>query len=397
MKNLFPSYFPPSEVDISSMWAEALFVVDANVLLNQYRYTEKTRNEVFAVFSQLGDRLWIPNQVAKEYLHNRPSVMLEQGLAFDTCLSALQAVRDNVEKLISDKLQFEYHPFIDKAALARQITTAVQVLEEDISGKKDGYTESIDADEILVKIASIFEGRLGGAYDSESFKAHCEAASNRYERSIPPGYEDAKKGDGRQYGDYLLWRQCLDKAVESKQPMIFVTNDRKKDWWWITKGRTVGPRIELIDEMRREADVSFYMYRSERFLELAAKYLRSTVDDEAIREVENVRKEKDRFDLGSLARMASPIEPDEFSALSKYPELAQVISASPYLKEYFDKRKEVEGCQAAMGALEAAYERLNGKVGSVSRPTLSEYFNEQWRTALGSGFLTGRDAERGDD
>jgi len=52
---------------------------------------------------------------------------------------------------------------------------------------------------------------------------------------------------------------------------VLVTDDRKEDWWWISHGKTVGPRRELVEEMRSVAGVPFYMYRPESLLVEAGK------------------------------------------------------------------------------------------------------------------------------
>ena len=45
MKDSFPGYYRPTENEFAEMWESCLFVLDANVLLNLYRYSVDTREE----------------------------------------------------------------------------------------------------------------------------------------------------------------------------------------------------------------------------------------------------------------------------------------------------------------------------------------------------------------
>ena len=63
--------------------------------------------------------------------------------------------------------------------------------------------------------------------------------------------DERKSEDGdplRKFGDFFLWKELLEHGKEQKRPIIFVTDDKKEDWWLKVKGRTLGPRPELIAE-----------------------------------------------------------------------------------------------------------------------------------------------------
>ena len=67
MKTMFPGYFASDAANLKVIWERCLFVLDANVLLSLYRYSDDTRSELVEIFNLLGDRVWVPNQVASEY------------------------------------------------------------------------------------------------------------------------------------------------------------------------------------------------------------------------------------------------------------------------------------------------------------------------------------------
>jgi hypothetical protein len=45
----------------------------------------------------------------------------------------------------------------------------------------------------------------------------------------------------------------------------------KEDWWWIHRGRKLGPRPELIEEFRAGSDQDFHIYEFGQFLRFAAE------------------------------------------------------------------------------------------------------------------------------
>jgi PIN like domain len=78
MKKLFPGYFRPDETEIKQIWSEGLIALDANVLLNLYRYSPETREEFLKVLKLFEDKLILPNRAAREFLSNR-DIISENG------------------------------------------------------------------------------------------------------------------------------------------------------------------------------------------------------------------------------------------------------------------------------------------------------------------------------
>ncbi len=82
MKELFSGYYSPSEIDFQKIWQSATFVLDANILLNMYRYPEEARRQLFTVVQSIAPRLWVPYQAALEFQRNRLTVIAEQKKRF---------------------------------------------------------------------------------------------------------------------------------------------------------------------------------------------------------------------------------------------------------------------------------------------------------------------------
>ena len=112
MKTKFPGHFKLSEDTIEGLWQNAVFVFDANILLNLYRYSENTKNEFLKILDKINDRLWIPHQSGKEFLGKRLTVISQQVKAY---VEAINQLKSN-EKLFSDSRK---HPFIEEDSLKR--------------------------------------------------------------------------------------------------------------------------------------------------------------------------------------------------------------------------------------------------------------------------------------
>ena len=155
-------------------------------------------------------------------------------------------------------------------------------------------------------MVDIFDDRLGEGLCAEQTREALEDGPLRYESRVPPGYKDAndksKSGINR-YGDLILWYEILDKARKTRKPVLFITDDRKEDWWQKVDGKTVGPRPELANEVRREAGVLFHMLKPLDFLKWAGPKMNRELTEEAAGEIEELRPiEESTVDYGELWR-----------------------------------------------------------------------------------------------
>ncbi len=314
MKDLFPQFDPVAERDYEKIWKEALFVFDANVLLNLYRYQTNTREQLLDAIGKLSDRIWIPHHVALEFQRNRFNVIADQNKRFTQVRKAIDAANNTLRKEL-DTLQLNRrHSLINPDPLISGFEKLVQEFLSDLDNIQKEQQKISALDPLKAKIEALFDGRVGNppASQDEVEKIY-KTAGERYSLEIPPGYLDGKKDkDGpdehvhggivykRKYGDYLIWRQLLDYIGENSiDSVVFVTDDAKSDWWWIVESdgpKTLGPRPELVDEALSKGSLSsFMMYNPERFLSYAKSFVAADVSTETLEEVRDismVRSEK---------------------------------------------------------------------------------------------------------
>ncbi|MBA1379754.1 PIN-like domain-containing protein [Pseudomonas brassicacearum] len=297
MKKEFPGYFANHSSDLERLWEGCLFVLDANVLLNLYRYSDATRAELLKVFNSLAERLWVPHQVAQEYLVNRLKVVGEQVKVYEETVKNVETLKKSLENV-------NHHPFVSLETLKDSVAVFERLVLE-LNDNKVVHEERISSDEIKDQLEVLLDGRVGEAFEREKMEAVLRDGKVRYEQKIPPGYKDGKKGGDsivfselcKPFGDYVVWLQILEKAKGSDKSVIFVTGDNKEDWWLSFQGKTVGPQPDLIHEFFSETNNSFYMYSPDRFLERANKFLQQETSQNAMNEIRSLRDEDEESAL----------------------------------------------------------------------------------------------------
>lgn len=285
MKNAIREFIEPTNKEKQELWEKAVFVFDTNVLLNLYRYSAKTRNSLLAAFESFKNRIWIPYQVAYEYMNKRCEVIYETVQRYD-------------------QFKKEIDIFTSKAVETLRLTSNDDEISElkrylfkwlDSNKDRNLLVLSAEEDEILDKILTIFEGRVGEKIDDAELNVIKEEGKKRYDKAIPPGYKDDKKkknqeDDNNAYGDLIIWKQIIKYAKEKSVGIVYVTHDQKEDWWNIVKGKTIGPRIELRQEFMAETNQEFHMYSMNSFISTYNKINENPIDKSAVNEVISFEK-----------------------------------------------------------------------------------------------------------
>lgn len=332
MKEMFTHYIRPTDSEIKSAWESSLFAVDTNVLLNLYRYPDDARDNLLEALEALNDRLWIPHQAALEFHENRLSVLAEQANRF----KEVEDIVDRVQSLLItelDKLQLrKRHSKINPDNFLQTIDAIVSDFKQSLSSFRVSQPQITDDDPLLDRLDKLFAGKIGSPPATQDcLNKIYKEGNERFDYHIPPGYEDYREksspksqkkaykyGDlafRSEYGDLILWYELIEEAKSrNSQSVIFVTDDQKEDWWWIEKSygkKVIGPRPELIQEIRQKGNVTFFwMYNSERFLEFARDFLNIVVERETIEQVRDITEPNPSVPEISLSQDKSGVDED---------------------------------------------------------------------------------------
>lgn len=300
----FKDFYGLSKDQYNELWDECIFVFDTNVLLNLYRYSDSTRVELLKIIEKFKERIWLPHQVGLEFHLNRATVIQSQIDSYERITNLIKKKSAEIINELNEELK-DYkkrHPRIDIVKTLESIETSFSLLVDDIGSLGRDHPDYLaDDDDILNRLGSIFKHKVGERYEQKKLDEIFKDGEKRYKFEIPPGYKDLKEKKGQkryydgiyissEFGDLIVWNQIIDLALFHKKPVIFITDDAKKDWWEIVRGRTVRPRVELINEFRNKTDKLFYMYKTDRFMDFAKDYLHQEISPDAIQEVKDYRE-----------------------------------------------------------------------------------------------------------
>jgi predicted nucleic acid-binding protein len=307
MRDMFPEYNNSRPINYPEIWRDALFVFDTNVLLNLYRYRVDTRDELLNVLNEISDRIWIPYQVALEFQRNRLNVIAEQVKRFNEVRRSInKAKTDLANDLAKFRLQ-ERHSLINTQLLMAGFEKLTEGFFDDLDNIEKSQQTIHAEDKLKDRLELLFQNRVGSPFTKQSEIDNIQKDGElRYKNKIPPGYEDDQKDSKepdeffhagltfkRKYGDLILWKQMLSYCKDAgKCYLIFVTDDAKSDWWRIVEQdgpKKIGPRAELIDEARREANIhELLMYSPDKFLQHAKIQLKSKISADSIQEIKDI-------------------------------------------------------------------------------------------------------------
>ena len=316
MRDMFPEYyFNPDKKQLKKLWKKAIFVPDTNVLLDIFRFSPETSNDLIRILKHLKEknRLWIPHQFAYEYLKRLPSIRVtirkkhrEQTNEFDN----LCQLFGNLLRRFDGQTDYELGEQIAK------VEGIFKTIKKGLNEQRQKHKERLDSEDLESQIEKIFNGRIGGAFSDDRLGEVYLEGEWRYKLRRPPGFKDEGKPESSRYGDLIGWMQIIEHAAgaESKRPVILITRDTNGDDWFYKPGldgQTRGPRPELVKEMRDKAAVDFYIHETWEFIKLANKYLTlaAPVLETTIEEARRPRQASVTYDpLASLAGIDSTVQ-----------------------------------------------------------------------------------------
>lgn len=365
MRDRFPGWYPKRPEEIAKLWDSAIFVPDANVLLHCLRHTTVVRDELLRIFEVLGDALWIPYQVGLEFQRNKLDVEFGALDAYDALIKDQEAI---VEKARDRLRQVRAHPTID---VPKELS-ALDMFLADFRGRMEtarAAHPSSEIDGVVERLTKLLGNRIGDKWRPDQLAALKKEGEDRYAKKIPPGYKDIKKDAGEfdKFGDLIIWKEMITKAKADKRPAIFISDDAKEDWWWIHRGRKMGPRPELIEEFRAEAGQDFHIYEFSQFLRFAAqrfpeiKANLEKVEESLLADEEARRRQVDAAAASDLDARLRSLEDERDQIIS-------VLSGTPGVGTF------VAGDRAAM---RARLEELNREIKDATQPRGSDHPNSE--------------------
>lgn len=312
MKEKFSEFYNLDKKTLDKMWEDGLFVFDANVLLGLYRYSQKNRKELFKFLNSQEKKIWVPFQFAFEYHENRLKVIGEQEGIYQLLIDKVEGSQADVIKSLNDSCP--RHPVIKMQKIVAKISKNYVEVKKEINKYKEKHPKWTEKDSILEEVSKLFKDKIGDNYNEQKLDEIKREGEKRYSKDIPPGYKDGSKVEARRFGDLIGWFQVIDKAKEAEKPILFITDERKDDWWRKVRGKTIGPRHELIKEMKEKTGQNFHMYTFENFLEYAKK-VNLKVSAEVLEEARELSRAREESSMKPETNISDNLQASNFDTL----------------------------------------------------------------------------------
>ena len=280
----FVGFKVATSAELDTALRESVVAVDANVLLDLYRFRPQTSQDLIKTLSGLGDRLVVPHQALREFWRRRQRTQDSPRSATEAAKKALATPN----RAINDAL----------GIWAKALGVGDGELEE-LTGRVDSFFGSLKnklhealpdteaghgEDSILEQLEIILAGHVTAPLERKEWDECVAEASRRIAAREPPGYVDAEKQEGDLpeggAGDYLVWYQATRYAQERDRDLLIVTRDQKEDWWWRQQSKLIGPRPELASEYHGLTGHRLFLMRPSDLL-ARASVLKVEVDRES--------------------------------------------------------------------------------------------------------------------
>lgn len=258
---------------------DCVVVLDTNVLLTLYEAkTPATLEDCGRIYRDLSaaGRLIIPGQVAREFVIHRSRKLGEL-----------------YQQISSQKLSSPHaldHPVLSSFEETRRLSE----LQSDTSRAITRWNETVDSQLAVIEhwnwndpVSTLYRECFvnSAIHDAESDRGVIlQDLERRIALKIPPGYEDKGKED-RGLGDVVIWHTIIDAGKHRQCNMVFVSHDRKKDWWHKVNGHALYPRFELLEEYWRASDGKIFQVAS--LADLVETFGGSEAAIEEVREIES--------------------------------------------------------------------------------------------------------------
>lgn len=238
-------------------------VLDTNVLLLPYGAGSSSLAAIIKVLNTLGkkQRLFLPAQVAREFIRNRPNKLGELQ----------QQLSDKMSRFLSiEKLYFPILEGTPQYAKLNESLAKTAALKRELAEASSTVVQMIKSwewnDPVNTAYRDVFKQEMfvEPKFDRKEVVAELQRRNRLH---IPPGYKDASKDD-LGIGDFLIWLTILELGAK-KKPLILVSGDEKADWQHRSGGAGFLPRYELLEEYRRcSGGQAFYIIPLSKLLQL---------------------------------------------------------------------------------------------------------------------------------
>jgi hypothetical protein len=246
---------------LESVLKDCVVLLDTNVLLAPYGFPDRDLlDQIKNIYRPLLDRkmLFVPGQAMREFLKQRQFRYRDLYLKFREWKGG--NITRNFPAALGASEAREIIMDLDK-----EINRLLQERDEIVQSLIDQVRSWRWNDPVTTMYRDLFgnEAIVDPPLSGKDIETELHI-QNSFQ--VPPGYEDATKPD-RGVGDRLIWWTILHVGSTHRKHVVFVSNERKRDWWVVANKEALYPRFELVNEFWNRTDgKSFYIQDFREFL-----------------------------------------------------------------------------------------------------------------------------------
>ncbi|WP_371025350.1 PIN-like domain-containing protein [Paraclostridium ghonii] len=391
MKNTFFEHNMHRLGYVDKIKNDSIIILDANALLNLYRYNEENRSKFLEILKQVQNRLFLTNQSVEEFYRNRLNILKDKSRFKDSLKKSINnemgSIRDNIVNgnfkgdNISSCQLLKYELDL-KNKIIEIINNSINEINSEIDSHENGIGKAfLKNDYILDEIISLFDEKVNLKLDKEKLESIYTMGKERYNKKIPPGYEDYKKSESERYGDLIIWNEMMEISKYKNSDILFVSDDTKEDWCEKVSGQNLGPRKELIREFYEETEKFFYSFTTSDFIKHISELHKIT-------NTQNLEKESDiiRESLESISKNNSELVVTSglASVADQYRGALEAMKV-PNIDDYYRSLLKTSG-------LASVADQYRGALEAMKVPNIDDYYRSLLKT---SGLASATDQYRG--
>lgn len=243
VENIFTIY-----KDVNASDKDTIVFLDTNVLLLPYvakQLGKQDIKEIQNLYVKLKSegRLFISDRVAREFIKNRDNKISDIVKALSDDNSRIKQL-ESLSKIFQETSQFE-----ELENLSTKINELIVNYKKNHNKMVDEVKSWKGKDPITTIYDKVFDSKNVISI-SDSEEELLTEWEYRKKIRIPPGYKDSEKDDTG-VGDFLIWKSILQLGKEQQKDIIFITGEKKSDWFTLSNNEPISVRSELNDEFRR--------------------------------------------------------------------------------------------------------------------------------------------------
>jgi hypothetical protein len=274
------------EKTFKRLWSEAFISLDTSVLIFLQECDVELAKHVMDTLLFVEERIWISPHIANvemienfKYKGSRSGAIGRLNKFHKTLDNSIMKITD-VFKSLCNELHEEGHELL--ADIISSVDTN-EMFYDLISNFNNKMNESTRENREFLQsgLVQVFQkavcNKSTQILTTEELSQIKFDGAARYKDRIPPGYCDWDK-DKNQFGDLIVWKEILKKSHVDQKPLLFITRDKKEDWFKLDDNEIVGVRDELIDESKENTAEVFVIYFND-FVRMSFQMVSKNVEE----------------------------------------------------------------------------------------------------------------------